>query len=320
MKKNIPQKNKIQIIVFVTVYIIVMLVLAGIMLEGAGTFVGEYLNMPVVGNYLKKNYGDIEYELVSKEYVKETRSKLGVDTLTRGYRYTYKTISCGNHGNLQNGDTFVIESYNFSITRDTIFTDYSRDTALIDKFSEYMLEVYKEKAVNMSSKFEPYALYVDIKVDVGEFESYEELINGDQIKYGDQVLHIKGDKLSFDDYKKTVAEFIQIFNNLDESKKELLKPSNLQIFYYYTNENDEAVMQYESELRRYELQYSEEQLISATDINYKVEATEDEQTKIKAYRIVKDVYIWVILGAVIILGSFWVYKRVKRLSRYVEDK
>jgi hypothetical protein len=74
-------------------------------------------------------------------------------------------------------------------------------------------------------------------------------------------------------------------------------------------------MQYESRFEFYELDYTVENMINATNIHYIVELNEEQKSQAKIYNIVKYVYLIVVAGTVIVLSALWCVRKIKKIKR-----
>jgi hypothetical protein len=93
-----------------------------------------------------------------------------------------------------------------------------------------------------------------------------------------------------------------------------IKPGSLQIVYYYTKDNNK-IMQFESQLEFYELEYGREGIAKGSDIHYIIELDAVQTSRAKLYNIVKYVYLIVVTGTVIVLSAYWVIRKVKKICR-----
>ena len=333
--RDISTGNKIQIAAIIFIYVIAVAALACVLLEGAVTAPGVLLNRPFVKSYLRKNYSDLEYKPVSAAPFNEKRDFLGVDVDVKGYRYVYNVtgVKDGSHGSLKAGDTFSIEAYNYRVTYDEIFAEYACDKEINRIFDEKILGEFSEFAAAEELQFSPFAVNADLMVPHGRYNSTAAVENlkameaDGFVNKADIVLHVTGPKTDFDTYRKNISAIVRFYASDDGSDgakvyagadKNLL-PRYLQIVYYYYNEAGEKVMQFESQFTAAELKYTESMAAAGNDIHYKVELTEKETGKLKAYTIVKNVYIYVILAAVVVLAGLWAVRRIRRLLKQGED-
>jgi hypothetical protein len=323
--------NKVQIAVIIVIYAVVVAALACILLEGAVTPVGVVLNKPFVSSYLRKNYSDLGYKAVSAAPFNEKRDYLGVEMSVKGYRYTYKVtdISGGSHGTLKAGDTFTLEAYNYRVTYDEIYAEYACDKEINERFNEKMLEDFTEFAAAEELRFTPVAVNVDLMVPQGRYnagsvnENLKAMEADGFVNKTDIVLHVTGPKVDYSEYRKNISAIVRFYATGDGTETSItyagadknLLPRYLQIVYYYFNDAGEKVMQYESQFTAAELKYTEDMAAAGNDIHYKVELTEKETRKLKAYTVVKNVYIYVLIATVVVLGGLWAVRRVRRLLK-----
>lgn len=322
MKTGLTTKDKIKIAAMIAVYAIFVLGLSSILLEGIGTFVGVWLNRPVIDGYMSKYYPDVKYKVVSAEFRNEKDRFLGFDVKTKGYCYECEVISLddGAHGSLAKGDRFRIKSYNFNIYYDEIFSVFACDRELAERIDDYLYEKVSSFFSAGDYEFTPFDLYADTMPQTGQFsgpatEKVREAIQSGILQDCDIVLYVGGKDVDFDKYKEIISGIVDFYTENAPGGDPLLVPANLQVFYYYEPSEGETVALYESEFTAAELKFTRSMVEVAKDIHYKMIPSDDELGKINTYNVFRVIYIVVILVVVVVLSGFWVVRRVRKIVK-----
>lgn len=314
---NQTTKTKIKIGLLGGIYALFILVLATLLFEGLGTFVGYVIDRPFAAKYISKNYTDIECSFVNAEYINEKRVILGVEQTYKTYRFNYKVKSLENeYGTLCEGNIFSIDVYNFKVLRDSIYMEYNQDTELIAAANQALhneLVAFAEDNENVT--FAVFDAYIDAKINAGSVESLEALLNSDTLTNSDQIIHVLGEKCTFDEYKIIISPIVEYYQKED---KTVPTPNNVQIFYYYSDEKGEKVMAFESEIEHYQLNFDKKAIANAEKMHYKVELSEDDIKQAKIYNIIKIVYLVVLGGTVIALYTLFTVRKLRKLMGKIE--
>ena len=324
MKQKISTKNKVLIIVIISVYVILLLALASVILEGVGSFAGEWLNTPVVSGYMTKNYPDIDYRIEDTYFKNESEQNVGFEVKTKGYSYVCRVMSVkeGAYGTLSKGDVFVIKAYNYKVYYDQIFSEYNCDKELSEAINEKLLETMKNYYAGGGYLFTPFKVYADTVPGYDEFSDYKSIdqkvdaaIDAGVVGRGSLILYVKGEKISYEEYKHNISYVVDFYSESAPGSDGKLVPAGLQIFYYYTDENGEDVPQYESQLTAAEMKFTSGMVEVANNFHYKMQPSESEVNKYNTYSNFRVVYIVVILVAIVGLSGLWTVRKVRKLMR-----
>ncbi len=323
MKNRVSTKNKILIGVIIGIYSLALLVLASIILEGAGTFVGEWLNRPSVDSYMKKNYKGLGYKVADTYFKYETEENYGFNIKTKGYIYECKVTSVpeGRYGSLSVGDRFLIKSYNFKVYYDQIFSEYNCDLELSSAINDRYLQKLKEFFKGEDYKFEPFAVYADTMPSYNEFKygsmerNVDAAINSGIIGRGTAVLHVRGEKVGFDEYRRSISYIVDFCSSSFEGYDKNYVPASLQIIYYYRDEAGNDVALYESRFKSSELNFTRDVAANANGIHYKMKPSDSDITKYKVYNGFQLFYVITLLVVIVGLSLLWVIRKVKKLLK-----
>lgn len=320
---KISKKNKIQIVVIAVLYALLLTVLFCLIAEDRGFWPGKLLDRPFADSYVKKNYPDVRCRLVRSGYFNEVKNDFGIDYDSRGYRYVYEVLSVkdGAYGGLSAGDTFSVEAYNFKVTYDEIFDRYTFDSTLEASLSEWLLDVFKEYADLKGLDVTPVQVFAEAKVRRGLYTGIDDgkvlehaLTNG-ALRNAAPVLHVKGAKTGFEEYKDIIAPLLGIFAEGGLLESEELHPAFLRIIYHY-EEDGKDVAAFESSFQGYQLKYTESMIAGTSNLHFKILLTGKETRQVRVYTIIRSIYIWVILAAIAVLLGFWAYRRIRRLAAF----
>lgn len=323
MKYRVCKKNKVLIGIIIAVYAILMLVLASIILEGTGCFVGEWLNRPAVDSYISKHYKGLGYKVTDTYFKYETEENYGFNVKTKGYIYKCKVTSVkdGQYGRLSVGDTFLIKSYNFKVYYDQIFLDYNLDAELSDAINEKVLSKYKDFFSGDSYRFEPFEVYADTMPSYNEFQ-YDTLekkvdaaISSGILGRGTLVLRVRGNNIGYNEYRQVISYVVDIANKDFSGYDKNYVPGSLQVIYYYADENGNDVAIYESRFESSELNFSRDVAANANGIHYKMKPSDSEVTQYKVYSGFRLFYIIMLLVVVVGLSLLWVVRKVRKLMK-----
>lgn len=309
-------KKTLKITLILTVFSLVLLAFVLIFCEGAGTWVGKLLDRPAAGRYLRKTYKDLSFSYVSSSVINEEATRFGITAKKKAYRYEYEVVSCSGEkaSYIKAGDRFFVEAYNFKVTDDGLYGTYLADRELIEKADSYLLEALLQDPVFEEIGFLPTQAYLDLCIYQGGFTGdldarLQNLLDSDAVSEADCVLHFDGEKLTFDEYKEAVAKAVGFFK-----EHSVLKPGSLRIIYNYQKDGA-SVMQYESQLAFYELNYEEAAIKNGIDMHYYIELDDSQRTQLKVYNTVKYIYIAVVGVSVVALSTYWVVKKVRKLAK-----
>ena len=323
MKHRISTKNKIQIAVICVLYTLLLLVLFCLIAEDRGFFPGKLLDRPFADAYVRKNYPGVKFRLVKSSHFSEIKNDFGVDFDSRGYRYVYEITETPDASPvpLSAGGTFTVETYNFKVIYDEIFDRYTFDAALEDSFSSWLLKGFETYAADKGLAFTPFEVFSEVQVSKGSYdgadgdEHVSRAIEDGVLSRSSPVLHVKGSKIDFEQYKEAISEIVGIYDGDGIFADDSLIPSSLRVFYHY-DEDGKDVTAYESQFQSYQLKYDPGMAAAASNTHFKVLLDSKEIGQVKAFTIVKSVYIWVIIFTVAVLLGFWAYRRIRRLSVY----
>ena len=323
MKGRLRTKSKIMIAVLITVYVLFVLLFTGILLEGLGTSVGVWLNRPSVDAYMSRHYGDVGYKVIDGKYVSETEQYLGFEITKSGYCYECRveSVKNGEYGTLKAGDIFKIKSFNFTVYYDEIFSVCNCDLELAEGINSYLLGLTENFFSEGAYGFKPFDLYADTMPRAGQFgggtlsERVDQAVDSGIVGSGDIVLYVRGENVDFDSYKNIISGIVAFYAEGAPGADKKLVPSNLQIFYYYTDGDGKDVALYESEFTAAELKFTKSMAAAANDIHYKMIPTDDEAAKAKAYGIVRIVYIVLILCVIFGLSGLWIVRKIIKTVR-----
>ncbi len=309
------KKQKVKIALIIGVFSLAVLVFALLLLEGTGTFVGLLLNRPVAASYINKMYDGMECDFVKSEIINENVERLGIESRKKAYRFEYIVESyTGKYDGIKSGDRFYIDAYSFGVIEDGLYREYFADRELLDYVNKTLVEEMALSKDIEEAGVVADEVFFDLCIYDGEYEGaveerFDALLAREKLGDTDCVIHLLGEKVAFDEYKKKVAAVAEFFKEEDE-----YKPGFLQVVYYYTN-GDSRVIQYESRLEFYEIDYEAEYIAKATGMHYIVELNEQQKTKVTAYNVVKYVYLIVVSVTVIGLSAYWVVRKVRKLSK-----
>lgn len=323
MEHRISKKNKVRIAVICVLYTLLLLVLFCLIAEDRGFFPGKLLDRPFADIYVKKNYPGLKCRLKSSGYFTEIKNDFGIDYDSRGYRYVYEILEVkeGADGPLSAGDTFSLETYNFKVNYDEIFDKYTFDRELEKLLSGRLLEGFAEYAADNGLPFTPYEVYAGVNVASGLYGDGDDrarvdsAIEGGVIGNASPVLHVKGEKIGFEQYREAVAGIAGIYAEGGTFADDSMHPSFLRVIYHYEDEGKDVVA-FESQFQSFQLKYTADMIAAASNMHFKVLLDQKEINQLKAYTIVKSIYIWVILAAIAVLMGFWAYRRIRRLAAF----
>ena len=312
---TITGRQKVKIAVVIGVFSLALLVFVLLFCEGLGTFVGRAFDRPFASGYINKHYDGLECKYIGSEIVNEKRVRLGIEAPWKAYRFEYEVESYeGDLEGIDPGDRFYIEAYNFKVVHDGLYSEIVADKELIEAADLYATERIRaeEKIKELSLSVD--SVFFDLCIYNNEFSGdtekrLDDLIDTGRLNDADCVVHISGEKISFDEYRYVAADLAEVIKNCSE-----IKPGSLQIIYYYTKDKSKT-MQFESQLEFYELEYGREGIVNGADMHYIIELDAAQKSKAKVYNIVKYVYLIVVTGTVIVLSAYWVVKKVKKISR-----
>lgn len=311
-KYNISKKNKLKIWLWGGVYALVLLVVLTLVLEGLGTFVGYILDKPTAENYIKTNYPGVTYEYKCATVINTKKTVLGIPKDYKSYRFTFEAVNVpdGKCGTLEKGDEFYVDAYNFNVTSDSILMEYTIDNAVKDEINETFLSELKAYCdVTEEISFEVKEAYVDTKIKVGEAETARDAFKLDVVKDADVVVHVLGERLSYEDYKTEISKIVSFY---DFDASEIPEPKNFQVFYYYEGEDGNSVPQYESQFTREQLGKTPDELAKAEGTHYRIELEEKEESKVKLYNFVKSTYIIFLSATILVLYTLLTYRKIKK--------
>lgn len=295
-KRVISKENKTKIIIWAVVYALIIIIFALLLLEGYGTFAGRIMNRPVADVYLNKHYKGATFDFEKSETVRETRDVLGVSAFYKAYRYTYKVTALSEeYGTLKPGDVISVDSYNFKPQRDMIYIDKMQNHKTIENLNYYLKDSLNDYLSEAKADYSVFDAYIDIKTDAGDFMT---IVEGDEIKKVDAVIHVAGDNVGFDKYKENILKIDKFF---DENI--IKRPANVQVFYYYNEDVEQRAPAFESEFTK------------TNKNHYKVKLSESEQKAVNGYNGVKSAYIIILTITVAALFTLFVYRRIKKLAK-----
>ena len=312
-------KKTWKITLIIAVFSLVLLALVLIFCEGLGTGVGKLLDRPAPSRYLRKTYSGLSFSYISSAIINEETTQFGIPVQKKAYRYEYEVLSCGENlaSYVKPGDHFFVEAYNFEVTDDGLYREYLADRELLEKADANLLETLAGDPLFEKIGFLPTQAYYDLCIYQGDFSGdlasrLQALLLSGKVEDADCVLHFEGEKISFEEYKAAAAKAAGFFKEHSD-----LKPGSLRIIYSYKKDG-ESVMQYESQLAFYELNYEESAIENGINMHYYIELDDSQQTKLTVYNTVKYIYIAVVSVSVIALSAYWVVKKVKKISKQKE--
>ena len=144
-------------------------------------------------------------------------------------------------------------------------------------------------------------------------EENEELIKAALKTYGGSLcftVEVRGTELSMDDYKGVVYRAVDILQQEMDNR-----PQSMQMYYYRQNA-EEPVLQYESTVQTFQFNYNENGIRRATDLHRYVEVPSELKTKANIYYTVKRIFLIVVSGTVIALSVLWCVRRYRKHKRY----
>lgn len=312
-------KKTWKITLLLAFFSLVLLAFVLLFCEGVGTGVGRLLDRPAASRYLRKTYRDLSFSYVSSSVVKEDTERFGIPQQKKAYRFEYEVKSCsGKYASyVKPGDRFFVEAYNFSVTDDGLYRQYLADWELLDGADAYLLDALQGDPSLEKIGMTPTQAYLDLCIYRGDFTGdfetrLQSLLLSGKIEDADCVLHFEGKKLSFEEYKAAAAGAAGFFKS-----HAALKPGALRMIYSY-RDGDTAVMQYETQLAFYELDYDEKAIENGIDMHYYIELSDSQRTQLTVYNTVKYIYIAVVSVSVIALSAYWVVKKVRKISRQAD--
>ncbi len=295
----------------VALAVLLGVVLLSFVLTGAGLFPGNVINRFVVSSYLKDNYPDSD--IVSYD---------GYDRDSKNFVYSCEV----------NGSPCKMEAGNFRVRYDGYYNDYCRNgyfEGVVEKYTDGFLngkwhERFPETDASWSSVIDiplsavsyPSAGQAD-QTDQAQGGAHEpggnaELIQSALDEYGGSLrftLNIRGDSVSFDDYKGLVYGAVNILQTEMANR-----PQELLVYYY----RDEDILQYTSRVSTFQFNYNESGIRNATDLHSYAEIPEELETKVSIYYIVKAVFLIFLSVTVIALIVLWCVRRFRKHRKRLE--
>lgn len=274
------KKAKVRFTIFICVVSVVALVILCLFLESLGVFPGSLMNKFSVQRYIGKNYPDLSYRIDSYYYSDQND------------RYVFNCSSL-------DGD-FTVTSKSLNVISDGYYDTYLKDTALLEELSDLIKERIKDKVPADSVEF-------SYRLVKGEYGNAEEALDKLKGKYG-LVVKITGKRLSFDEYKALAAEYAS------EIREKGYLPDVLQLFYYREDEN-EPVLQYESGVTRSILMLDREGIRNSRDTHFIVELDDEQMRSYRIYMSVRKFYLGFLLVSILILSFIWIFRKYRKLKK-----
>jgi len=276
------KKTKTKLWLFTTLVVIISLLLVTVFCESLGVFPGSLLNRISVKNYLKDKYPDLDYKIANTYYDKKMD------------KYVFECES--DEGG------FRITAKGLGVYEDGYFDNYLKDNDLIYEISEYIENILKDEIPLKSAEY----IY-DIRK--GTYESVEEALKGTKGRYV-VLLEVEGKSLSFDKYKELAAEY---------SKKAFdseLDFASVRIFYFREPKEDEddVVLQYESNVDKTLLYHDEELVEKAANTHFIVELDPKLARDYKIYTFFQRFYLVFVLGTVLVLRVVWIVRKYRKIK------
>ena len=300
MKDSKRHTGRVLLVVFLALLVLCSLFLY---LESSGSIVTEFADRLAVRSYLKKHYGAEAGEF--------TVRFTGFDPVRERYEYECECAA----------GSFRMTCKRFKVRYDGYFDEFKcsrRAEAAVDAyikqyFAGQWSEEDKQASLEISASIRvpeasagAYAVEnsFDIPKLLADFGGTIEL---------EATLH--GGTVSFEQYKNLAYELL---NTLRGGLK--VPPEFMQVFYYRTpyaeNGETEPVLAYESHLISYMFNFNRSGFLGASNVNFIVETGAKQERSLRRYTAIRVVNFVVIGLVVVVLGTLWIVRKVKKQRKY----
>ncbi len=277
--------------------------LLSLALADAGFFPGSLLNRFTAASFMEKTYGG---EIVSYDRY---------DKASGNYIYN----------GTADGKPCEIGVKNFKVRYDGYYHAYLRNKSFESVTEDYLNAFLNQKWTDQySDKTAIWYSTIDIPVKDSAYPSAEaqgaaeneETIKNALKAYGGSLsftLEIRGENITMEEYKGVVYRAVDILQQEMDNR-----PQSLQV-YYYRQDAENGVLQYESTLRGFQFDYNEAGIRKATDLHRYVEIPGELKTKVNIYYIVKCIFLIVVSGTVVGLSVLWCVRKYRKHKRYKDS-
>ena len=292
--------GRVLLVVFLALLVLCSLFLY---LESSGSIVTEFADRLAVRSYLKKHYGAEAGEF--------TVRFSGFDPVRERYEYECECAS----------GTFRMTCKRFKVRYDGYFDEFKCSRVAEAAVDAYIKQYF---AGQWSEEDKQAALEINASIRVPEASAGAYAIEdgfdipklltdfGGTIEL-EATLH--GGLLSFEQYKNLAYELL---NTLRGGLK--VPPEFMQVYYYRTPsaENGETgpVLAYESHLISYMFNFNRSGFLGASNVNFIVETGAKQERSLRRYTAIRVVNFVVIGLAVVVLGTLWIVRKVKKQRKY----
>ncbi|MFR1518165.1 MAG: hypothetical protein ACLSVG_05230 [Clostridia bacterium] len=277
--------------------------LVSLALSDFGLFPGNLLNRFSAASYIEETYGG---EIISYDRYDKSSGN-----------YIYK-------GNVA-GKPCEIGVKNFKVRYDGYYQDYGRNKYFEAVVQEYLNDFLNQKWADQYPKnTASWTSTIDIPLSDAAYPA-EKVQNaadpGEAIEkalktYGGSLcftVEVRGEAISMEDYKGVVYGAVHILQQEMDNR-----PQSMQM-YYYRQDPEGDVLQYESTVRTFQFNYNENGIRKATDLHRYVEVTGELETKVNIYYTVKCIFLIVVSGTVVALSVLWCVRKYRKHKRYKKN-